>query len=92
MRTYYEGANTTGTFWQKHSLSIVLAALLIVQTLYALWSGYVVWQADPVSEFWIWWSWEYNISIVADTFGVILIVLLSKRLREVGSAEDKGTS
>lgn len=28
-------------------------------------------------DFWIWSSWEYNVSLVADTFGVILIVLQS---------------
>jgi hypothetical protein len=40
----------------------------------------------------MWWGWEYNISVVADTYCVLLIVLLSKWLREVGSAEDKGAT
>jgi hypothetical protein len=31
------------------------------------------------------------VSLVADTYGVLLIVLLSKWLREVGSAEDAGS-
>ena len=39
------------------------------------------------SDFWIWWSWEYNVSLLADTFGVILIVLLTKWLYEQGSEE-----
>lgn len=97
MGTYYNGASRTGTFWQKHSLSIVLLAILIVQTIFAIWTGHEVWLGEqqlfnqPLDyrDFWIWWSWEYNVSLVADTFGVILIVLLSKRLREIGSAEDK---
>ena len=41
-------------------------------------------------EFWAWWGWEYNVSLVADTFGVLLIVLLSKWLYEEGSAESNG--
>lgn len=82
-----------------HSLSIVLALILITQTVLAIWWGSYVFTLEmPLGEsvstwssgFWVWWGWEYNISLVADTYGVLLIVLLSKWLREVGSAEDKG--
>lgn len=38
-------------------------------------------------DFWVWWGWEYNVSLVADTFGVFLIVMLSKWLYEQNSAE-----
>jgi hypothetical protein len=85
------------TWFYRHSLSIVLAALLLAQTAHAVWVGHWVWIHDTQthggaaigwpSEFWIWWSWEYNVSLVADTFGVILIVLLSKWLYEQGSDE-----
>jgi hypothetical protein len=34
-----------------------------------------------------WWSYEYQQSLVAETYGVLLIVLPSQWLREVGSAE-----
>lgn len=47
---------------------------------------------QPV-EVWVfvrWWSFEYSMSLVADVFGAILLVKLTKRLREIGSAEDKG--
>jgi hypothetical protein len=89
------GAARKGTFWQRHSLSIVLAIILLAQTLLALWTGHSVWVDDQTvhgqpldyRDFWIWFIWEYNISLVADTFGVILIVMLSKRLEEEGSAE-----
>ncbi|KQV26650.1 MULTISPECIES: hypothetical protein [unclassified Microcella] len=95
MVMHYRGARTEGSFWQRHSLSIVLAAILVVQTLVAVLAGHHVWVGEQehagapleASEFWIWFFWEYNISIVADTYGVILIVLLSKRLVEKGSAE-----
>jgi hypothetical protein len=81
---------------KRHSLSIVLAILLTVQTAYAVWSGVYVWDREqPLGpeipslgrDFWIWWSWEYNVSLVADTFGVLLIVVLSKWLYEAGSSE-----
>ena len=91
------GAARQGTFWQRHSLSIVLALILIAQTCLALWAGRIVWideqtvhgQPLEAGDFWVWFIWEYNISLVADTFGVILIVLLSKRLEEEGSAESE---
>jgi hypothetical protein len=35
----------------------------------------------------VWWGWEYQVSLVADTYGVILVVLLTKWLYERGSAE-----
>lgn len=81
---------------KRHSLSLVLTALLIVQTAHAIFAGVYVWNREqPLgegvaalgTEFWVWWSWEYNISLVADTFGVLLIVVLSKWLYEQGSAE-----
>ncbi|WAB83721.1 hypothetical protein OVN20_11840 [Microcella daejeonensis] len=92
---HYRGARTEGSFWQRHSLSIVLASILVVQTVLALLAGHHVWVGEQeamdqpleIGEFWIWFFWEYNLSIVADTYGVILIVLLSKRLVEKGSAE-----
>lgn len=83
---------------KRHSLSIVLAVLLTMQTVYAVVAGVYVWDREqPLgeglaslgTEFWIWWSWEYNVSLVADTFGVLLIVMLSKWLYESGSAESK---
>ena len=90
----------SGVWWRDHSLSIVIGLILLVQTAYAIWSGaYVFGREQPLGSvvgvwsggFWMWWSWEYNVSVVADTYGVLLIVLLSKWLREIGSAEDAGT-
>lgn len=94
----FEKKERTDVWWRDHSLSLVLAAILLAQTLWALWSAAFVFARErPLGEsiaawsgsFWIWWSWEYMVSLVADTYGVLLIVLLSKWLREVGSAEDK---
>lgn len=75
-------------WWSKHSLSIVLIFILVFQTAFALWSGYRVWSVEGEKvngPFWIWWSWGYNVSLVADSFGVLLIVMLSKWLYEKGS-------
>ncbi len=93
----YRGARRRGSFLQRHSLSIVLAVILLAQTVAAMAAGHHVWVGEQrvheqpleIAEFWIWWFWEYNLSIVADTYGVILIVLLSKRLVEEDSAESK---
>lgn len=91
----------SGIWWRDHSLSIIIALILLAQTAYALWSGaYVFAREQPLGSnvatwsggFWMWWGWEYTVSVVADTYGVLLIVLLSKWFREVGSAEDKGAS
>lgn len=86
----------TGKFWHDHGLSVVLVVLMAVQTALALWTGAHVFAeeqpfgkgVDPWSgDFWIWWTWEYNVSLVADTFGVLLVVLLTKWLNEKGSSE-----
>jgi membrane protein implicated in regulation of membrane protease activity len=78
----------SGSWLRDHSLSLVLLALLAVQTAFCLWAGHRVYVAEglPVS-FWVWWGWEYQVSLVADTYGVILVVLLTKWLYERGSAE-----
>ena len=90
----------SGIWWRDHSLSLIIAGMLMVQTTWAIWSGSYVFSRElPLGDtspawssgFWIWWSWEYTISLVADTYGVLLIVLLSKWFREVGSSEDSGS-
>lgn len=92
-----KGAAREGSFLHRHSLSLVLATILVAQTVLALLAGRHVFvgeaqvngTSDDWREFAIWFFWEYNLSLLADTFGVILIVLLSKRLVEAGSAESK---
>lgn len=95
----FEKKEASGVWWRDHSLSLVIGAILLVQTVYALWTGaYVFVREQPLGPdvapwsggFWMWWGWEYNVSLVADTYGVLLIVLLSKWFREVGSSEDAG--
>jgi hypothetical protein len=89
----------TGRWWVDHGLSIVLVVILLAQTLHAVWSGwYVFGHEQPFGKavepgsygFWMWWGYEYNVSLVADTFGVLLIVILTKWLNERGSDEGNG--
>jgi hypothetical protein len=97
----FPAQKATGRWWFDHGLSIALIIILTVQTLYALWAGHSVWVTESKthgdsaqgwpSDFWIWWTWEYNVSLVADTFGVLLVVLLTKWLNERGSSEGNGS-
>lgn len=83
-----EGRRWANTWFGRHSLSIVLIIMLLAQTALSIWAGRIVFQAEGLKvNFWVWWVHEYNISLVADTFGVLLIVLLSKWLYEKGSSQ-----
>ena len=93
----FEKKQGTGIWWRDHSLSLVIGAILVVQTVHAMLAGsYVFAREQPLGAgvppwslgYWVWWSWEYAVSLVADTYGVLLIVLLSKWFREVGSSEN----
>jgi len=77
--------------WADHSLMLVLSFFFTVLTAYSLLMGYQEYQrAEQVTDgFWLWWTWEYSTSLVADVFGAMLLVFLTKRLHEKGSAESK---
>lgn len=80
---------------RRHGLGVTLVATFLAFTAATLilgWHEYAAEQSEhgqPVDDagFWLWWAWEYAMSLVADVFGACLLVLLTKRLREVGSAE-----
>lgn len=89
------------SWYREHSLSLFLVSLLLVQTVAywyaelpdwrgtqeahrlstAVWPGYVLHFVA-----------EYLVSIVADTYGALLLVLASKWFFERGSAESKSGS
>lgn len=87
----------TGAWWRDHSLSLVLVTILVAQTGWVIVAGHSEWISDQSAHgtpstgwpwaFWRWWSFEYINSLVADTYGVLLIVLLTKWLYERGSDE-----
>ena len=87
----FERKEATGVWWRDHSLSLVIGTILAIQTAVSLWTGRAEWSAsaDSHTEFWRWWLYEYTTSVVADTYGVLLIVLLSKWFVERGSVESK---
>lgn len=83
-------------WWHKHGLGITLGLIFATITATTIIVGYQEYaseQADhgqpPGDGFWLWWTFEYSMSLVADVFGAILLVVLTKRLREIGSAESK---
>lgn len=97
MSGLFRTVEPTGVWWKDHSLSLVITAILLAQTAFLVWGGHAEWvtqQKDHGAnafgwggEFWTWWTYEYVVSLVADTYGVLLIVVLSKWLVERGSAE-----
>jgi hypothetical protein len=82
---------------RRHGLGLTLAGVLLAFTTATLvlgWREYTTeqqthGQAVDTAGFLLWWWFEYTMSLVADVFGVLLIVMLTKRLHEIGSAESK---
>jgi hypothetical protein len=81
----------------RHSLGLFVVTLFLVflaATLATAWPEYVAEQADHGAQpdpagFWVWYSFELTMSLIADIAGFALIVFSTKRLREIGSAESK---
>ncbi len=73
----------------EHSLSIVLISILIAQTVTFFLSTYPDGNGaiEPGISYWDWALGEYMLSTLADTYGMVLIVLLSKYFWERGSKE-----
>ncbi len=76
-------------WFHDHSLSLALGAILVAQSLtfflltYPDGNGNV----QPGMSYWDWAMAEYQLSTLADTYGMLLIVLLSKWFWERGSKE-----
>lgn len=85
----FRSKEVTGKWWIDHSLSIVLFAILVVMTTLSMLSGYQVYLEEGVElNFLVWYSFEWLSSTLADSFGLLLIVILSKYLFERNSDED----
>lgn len=87
-----------GSFLRNHSLSIVLAALLVVQSVVFHFTELPDWVSDQQAHgqptglwpaYWLHYSAEWFVSVLADTYGALLLVLFSKWFFEQGSAESK---
>jgi hypothetical protein len=87
---------STGVWWRDHSLSLALGAIMLVQMAMVFGFGWMVYSSDqrmhkqPVTITGYLadvGGYSLPLSLIADTYGVLLIVVLSKWLRERGSAE-----
>ncbi len=77
-------------FIKEHSLSLVLTSILLIQTFVFTFTTYPDGNGNvqPGMSYWDWWLGEYMLSTLADSYGMILIVLLSKYFWEKGSQEN----
>ncbi len=83
----------------KHSLSLVLISIFILQSVLGGYFYHNTWVSEqqvhhqPIqtSAFWNDFMGEYMISVLADTYGAVLLVLLTKKLYEIGSQESKAS-
>ncbi|AXQ63388.1 hypothetical protein SEA_COMRADE_141 [Streptomyces phage Comrade] len=83
-------------FIKKHSLSLALLTLFVVQSIIVWCSGYSDWRADQITHkqdvaiwpgFVVYYLYQMSVSIVADTYGALLLVLFAKWFYEKGSPE-----
>lgn len=94
-RRKWESDPDAGWF-RRHSLSIVLWAFLIVQSVVFHFTRLPEWVSEQAAHgesaalwpgYWLHYSSEWFVSVLADTYGALLLVLLTKWFYEEGSAE-----
>lgn len=90
-------------FLKNHGLSIVLFTILLAQSIDYFFIGHKNWVDQQkvyakilnekpdasYGEYLSTYRAEMMVSILADTYGAILLVVLTKKLRETGSKESK---
>lgn len=80
---------------KRHSLSLALLAVFVIQAIIVLATGWPQFVSDAqthgdavqVGTFIIWFVYEMTVSIIADTYGALLLVLFAKWFYEEGSPE-----
>lgn len=90
-------SHDSDNWFHQHSLSIAVAAILLLQMLSTIWSGHIEWiresalHGETVSgwptDFWTFWGWEYLVSVAAEPWGFLIGVILTKWFYERDSAE-----
>ena len=90
-----------GTTWfHRHSLSLVLTALLVVQSVIFHFTRLPDWVSEQQAHgeptalwpaYWLHYTAEWFVSVLADTYGALLLVLFTKWFFEQGSAESQGS-
>lgn len=87
-----------GSWVKEHSLSIVLILIFVIQGTITWFSGIPEWTQQQMVDglttalypgYVIHWIYDFTTSLVADTYGAVLLVLFSKWFFERGSAESK---
>lgn len=87
------------SWWARHSLSIVLLVILVAQTIAFHFTELPDWTSDQATHgeptalwpaYWLHFSAEWFVSVLADTYGALLLVVLTKWFYEQGSAETEG--
>lgn len=85
------------SWFLRHSLSLVVLTIFILQALSTIWAGHIEWINDakdhgetvsgwPV-DFWTFWAWDYLTSIAAEPWGFLIGVIFTKYFYEQNSAE-----
>lgn len=86
-------------WFKRHSLSLVLTAVLVAQTVGFHLTRLPEWVADQRAhggstalwpQYWWHFSSELFASVLADTYGALILVLLTKWFYEQGSSESGG--
>lgn len=89
-----------GSWIRNHSLSIVLTVILVAQSVAFHFTRLPEWVSEQVAHgeptalwpaYWMHYSSEWFVSVLADTYGALLLVLLTKWFYEQGSSESKDT-
>ena len=89
------------TWFHKHSLSLVLVAILVVQSVIYHFTELPVWigeqqaHGEPTAlwpDYWLHYTAQWFVSVLADTYGALLLVLCTKWFFEQGSAESEGSA
>jgi hypothetical protein len=87
-------------FLRNHSLSIALTVLLVVQSVIFHFTQLPVWVSEAKAHgestalwpgYWQFYTAAWFVSVLADTYGALLLVLFSKWFFEQGSAESEGS-
>lgn len=90
-----------GSWVREHSLSIVLIAILVVQSVVYHFTALPDWVGEQEAhgqptglwpDYWLHYTAEWMVSVLADTYGALLLVLATKWFFEQGSAESQGSA
>jgi hypothetical protein len=84
----------------RHSLSLVLVVILLAQSVAFHFAEVPDWTSEQLAhgeptalwpDYWLHYTAEWFVSVLADTYGALLLVLLTKWFYEEGSEESKST-